>query len=74
MKKEGLIIINGCGYRYLMKVYDEPSRYGIDGGRISKLTITRYGETVCNYDREWDREPVDEDTAKALAILLYSEN
>ncbi len=48
--------------------------HGIDGGRISKLMITRSGEIVCNYDRDWDIRPVDEDTEFALAILMKDYN
>ena len=74
MWKEGVILINHRGYHYWVKQYDEGSQYGIDGGRISKLTIKRDGEIVCNYDRGWDMEAVDEDTQMALAILLYDYN
>lgn len=74
MWKEGVILINHHGYRYRVKYFEEGSQYGIDGGRISKLMIKRGGEIVCNYDRGWDMQPVDEDTEKALAILLYDYN
>ena len=74
MWKEGVILINHRGYHYWVKQYDEGSQYGIDGGRISKLMIKRGGEIVCNYDRGWDVQAVDEDTEKALAILLYDYN
>ena len=74
MWKEGSILIGGKGYRYWVKQFDEGSQYGIDGGRISKLTLKRKDQIVCNYDRGWDIRPVDEDTEMALQILLYSEN
>ena len=74
MWREGTILIGGKGYRYWVKHFDEGSRFGIDGGRISKLMIKRDGEIVCNYDRGWDIEAVDEDTQLALEIILYSEN
>jgi hypothetical protein len=74
MWKEGVILINHRGYRYWVKHFEEGSQYGIDGGRISKIMIKRGGEIVCNYDRGWDVQPVDEDTEKALAILLYDYN
>lgn len=48
--------------------------YGINGGRISKLTLKRDGKIVCNYDRGWDIEPVDEDTKTALAVLMKQYN
>jgi len=68
------ILIGGKGYRYWVKHYEEGSQFGIDGGRISKLMIKRGGEIVCNYDRGWDVEAVDEDTEFALAILLKDFN
>ena len=43
--------------------FDEPSEYGIDNGRISKLYIverTRTLKVVCNYDRGWDVKPSKE--------------
>lgn len=74
MWKEGTLKIGNSWYHYWLKVYEEPSDFGIDGGRISKLMLKRKNEIVCNYDRGWDIRPVDEDTESALQILLYSEN
>ena len=42
----------------------------INGGRISKLTLTIDGECVYNYDRGEDLPPQNEAAEKALAILL----
>ena len=70
--KEGAIRIGKSIFHYDAKVYDLPSEFGIDGGRISKLSIKRKGEEVCSYDRGWDIKPVDEDTENALAILMHS--
>ena len=50
------------------------SVFGIDGGRISKLTIKVGGKVTCNYDRGWDIEPADDATVKALAILMHDYN
>lgn len=62
-----------CKYR--VKHFDEPSeKYGIDGGRISKLTITVNGEITLNYDRGWDIEPEDEASQMVYAILLKEFN
>lgn len=57
-----------------MKVYDEPSQYGINGGKISKLMLKRNGKIACNYDRGWDIKPDDPDTELALELLLHSNN
>ena len=74
MWKEGTIKVAGSWFHYWYKVYEEPSRFGIEEGRISKLMLKRNGEIVCNYDRGWGIRPVDEATEMALQILLFSEN
>ena len=74
MWKEGSIKANDEIFHYWMKQYEEGSRYGINGGRISKFMLKRNGEIVCNYDREWDIEPVDENTELAVQIILHGEN
>lgn len=56
MWSEGTIgIPNGDGTntvcRYWVKHYEEGSQFGIEGGRISKLTIKVSGAITCNYDR-----------------------
>ena len=61
---------------YWVKAYDEGSDYGINGGRISKLSIKIDGEWVVNYDRGWNIEPDDNDEAAQIAycILLNEYN
>ena len=60
--------------RYLLKAYDEPSEYGINGGKITKLLIERNGVATCNYDRGWSIKPQDELSNMALCILLNEYN
>lgn len=59
--KKGQITITTEGseelYTWEAKVYDEGSKYGINGGRVSKLWVQKDGVVVCNYDRGWDIEP-----------------
>ena len=74
MWKEGSLKIHDSIFRYWMKVYEEGSQFGIDGGRISKLMLKCDGKVVCNYDRGWDVEPADSDTQLALELLLHKEN
>ncbi len=79
MWKEGTIGIpkKEGGYtvvHYWAKVYKKKSRYGIDGGRISKLTLKVKGEVIYNYDRGEDITSQNEAAEKALAILLYEFN
>ena len=42
------------GYKVVAKVYDEPSDYGIDEGRVSKMSINKGGKCIFNYDRGKD--------------------
>ena len=74
MWKEGTVSVNGEIFHYWMKQYEEGSEFGINGGRISKLTIKRSGREVYNYDRGEDIEPIDKNTETALAIILKSNN
>lgn len=65
-------------YTFRAKVFDRPSKYGINHGRVSKLSIRREsparGEMVVIYDRGWDRRPKGkEDTDAFRAILDYLE-
>lgn len=60
---------------YWVKHYEEPSdEYGINGGKISKLTLKVDGEIICNYDRAWDIEPTCKEAEMALGILLNNYN
>jgi hypothetical protein len=56
---------------YWAKVYDEPSRFGIEQGRISKLMLKQNGEIVYNFDRGLDVDVQTEEANVALAILLH---
>lgn len=59
------------GYTYEAKVYAEPSHFGINNGRISKLSIRdAKGEQVANYDRGWDSLPETPEVREALRIIL----
>lgn len=45
-------------WHWSAKVYDLPSRFGIDEGRVSKLTVKDLGgEVIIHYDRGWDIPP-----------------
>ena len=65
-------------YTFRAKVFDKPSKYGINRGRVSKLSIRHggpdCGEMVVIYDRGWDRRPRGiEDTSAFQAIMDYLE-
>ena len=59
---------------FWIKQYDTGSEYGINGGRISKLTIKISGQTVANYDRGWDIEPATPAAKEAYTIILNNYN
>lgn len=46
--------INDHGYHFNAKVYQEPSEFGINGGKVSKLCIGDDEKCILNYDRGWD--------------------
>lgn len=70
MWEKGKIEIDGTEYNYSAKVYDEPSQFGINEGRISKLTVKQGKKDIINYDRGWDIEPTDMITHLILDIIL----
>ena len=74
MWKEVSLKVYNSIFHYWLKVYDDGSQFGIDGGKVSKLMLKRNGEIVANYDRGWDTKPADPDTQLAVDILLHSEN
>ncbi len=74
------IPVKDGGYKkaqYWVKAFEEPSEdYGINGGRISKLSIKIDGKWAVNYDRGWDIKPDENDEAALIAysILLQEHN
>lgn len=71
--KIGKVEVNGKVYKYGIKHFDEPSKYGIKQGRISKLFLENSdGKLVVNYDRGWDIKPKkDENNAIWLIMKKY---
>jgi hypothetical protein len=78
MWSEGIITcpITGDKYKYWVKHYEEGSQYGIDGGKVSKLTIRKLDESrdLVNYDRGWDVEPNTDEVKAVYAIILKKYN
>lgn len=58
------------GFYYQIKHYPEGSKFGIEGGRISKLWIGKDGITYANYDRGWDIRPTDPKAEKVYAEII----
>jgi len=78
MWSEGIISspMTGTKYKYWVKHYEEGSEFGINGGKVSKLTIRKVGESrdLCNYDRGWDIEPATDEVKAVCAIILEKYN
>ncbi len=74
--KNGRIEIRGITFRYWVKQFDEGSEFGIEGGRVSKLTIKneRTGKEVANYDRGWDIKPKTKTEQAAVDWVLRDFN
>lgn len=60
--------------RYSVKHFEEPSEWGIDGGRISKLNLKVGTDDIANYDRGWDVLPESYEAQFAFAILMNEYN
>ena len=74
MWSQGISTHNGKAYRYSVKHYDEPSRFGYNEGRASKIWIQRDGIEVFNFDRGDDVPCADKDTEAVLQMLLDKYN
>ena len=69
-------------YEFYALVFQTGSQYGINGGRVSKLSVRRKIEVfsgvsryIINYDRGWDIEPETEEYKLILDTLVeYFEN
>ena len=70
---DGWITFKKNNFIAQIKIYDEPSEFGIDGGRISKLVITKqsigWNNPLISYDRGWDKKITK--TTSRNAIKFY---
>lgn len=59
------------GLSFMAKVYDEPSGFGIDHGRVSKLEIRDKDDNIAvTYDRGWESRPKTAEMKKAYTELV----
>ncbi len=71
-------------YRFNAKLFDEDSTFGINNGRVSKLSIWNedirqkeqnfFAGCIVNYDRGWDIKPVKKYTKYYNAVMVLLEN
>ena len=62
------------GYEYWVKYYEKGSEFGIDGGRISKLSIRKDGKELYNFSRGLDFDNLDAGGKAVYAELLIRYN
>jgi hypothetical protein len=62
------------GYDYWLKSWEQPSHFGIDNGRISKLSIRQNGTELYNFDRGLDFDELDDDGRITYKQLLAKYN
>ena len=74
MWKQGQIKVKGTTVNFFIKVFEEGSDFGINGGRISKLNIRTGNKELANYDRGWDVKPTTAIGKEALKKLLKEYN
>lgn len=74
MWHHGSIVVDGKIVNYECKVYVEPSSFGIDGGRVSKLHVLYDGKTIIHYDRGWGLHPQSGFERSVLEIILEKYN
>lgn len=68
---KGKVDFNGDEYDYQAKVFDDPSLYGIEEGRVSKLKIDNEdGFCIARYDRRWEVSPESKDDKKVLKRVM----
>ena len=68
----------GDSYSFKAKVYNEGSKFGINQGRVSKLTVWKNElgrrnserKIIASYDRGWDVQPADETAKEVLQRIV----
>lgn len=55
------------GLSFVAQVFDKPSRFGINGGKISRLSVDK--NKVCEYDRGWGKKTNHAGVLKLIAWL-----
>ena len=61
-------------FRFQAKVFDIGSKYGIDGGRVSKLFVwdasIGFSSCIISYDRRWELKPKNDEQQEILRACL----
>lgn len=73
VRKDGWVKGVAYGFTFTALVFSEPSEYGINQGRVSKLFMCEGSspEPIVAYDRRWEKESSDKRTL-AICMKLIS--
>ena len=74
MWEQGIITVKGKDLSYCIQYFKEPSEFGINGGRISKLEVCDKGKTLIHYTRGWDIRPTTKLAKYALDSFIDNFN
>lgn len=74
MWDSGVINLVDCIAEYEVEHYEEPSEFGFNHGKVSKLTIKINDEIVACYDRGWVVWPDTELGLEAFMTVLRMYN
>ncbi len=58
--ENGWICGEHLGMKFVIKAYEEESKFGIEEGKISKMEIRKGSTILCAYDRGWEIDPSEE--------------
>lgn len=70
----GVVAVNGSVYYYEIKHFRDASKYGIDGGRISKMLIRKGDDFLVSYDRGWNLKREDDEINSVYMGLIEKYN
>lgn len=66
----GWMVAEVNGFHCVAKVYNEPSEFGINDGRISKLHISKNGTEVYAFERGLDFDKLNPKTLKSIVSQI----
>ena len=74
MWKQGQISVDILEFRYWIKTTDTISKWGLNGGKITKLLLKCGDAIVANYDGEWILLPNDSAAVQIIQKLITENN
>ncbi len=57
------------GYRFMVRVTDERTPQGIEGGKIDQLVLSKDDQVVARYNQGWEKDPKSAQEREAIARI-----